>query len=149
MVNKDDDTPANEDDYADEDQVEDDDTRIVNGYTASARPWLVLILPYQGICGGALINAKFVLSAAHCYCRMDKTMIKCEKAMVDGVPTSKPSYDVSKHIEYIVGINDKDFFEAKQDPKMVFRAVKVNIRHEQFERHRLGRTSITFHSKIN
>lgn len=128
MVNKDDDTPANEDDYADEDQVEDDDTRIVNGYSASARPWLVLILPYQGICGGALINAKFVLSAAHCYCRMDKTMIKCEKAMVDGVPTSKPSYDVSKHIEYIVGINDKDFFEAKQDPKMVFRAVKVNIR---------------------
>jgi len=119
---------ADEDEYQDEDQVEEADTRIVNGYSASSRPWLVLILPFQGICGGALVNAKFVLSAAHCYCRMDKTMIKCQKAMVGGLATSKPSYDVSKHIEYIVGINDKDFFEARQDPKMVFRAVKVHIR---------------------
>ena len=55
--------------------------------------------------------------------------------MVGGLATSKPSYDVSKHIEYIVGINDKDFFEARQDPKMVFRAVKVHIRHEEFEYH--------------
>ena len=57
--------------------------------------------------------------------------------MVGGLATSKPSYDVSKHIEYIVGINDKDFFEARQDPKMVFRAVKVHIRHEEFEYHKM------------
>ena len=60
-----------------------------------------------------------------------------QKAMVGGLATSKPSYDVSKHIEYIVGINDKDFFEARQDPKMVFRAVKVHIRHEEFECHKM------------
>ena len=60
-----------------------------------------------------------------------------QKTMVGGLATSKPSYDVSKHIEYIVGINDKDFFEARQDPKMVFRAVKVHIRHEEFECHKM------------
>ena len=41
--------------------AENDDTRIVNGYAAGKRPWLVLIITNNaGMCGGSLINHKYV-----------------------------------------------------------------------------------------
>ena len=41
--------------------AENDDTRIVNGYAAGKRPWLVLIITNnEGMCGGSLINHKYV-----------------------------------------------------------------------------------------
>ena len=33
------------------------------------------------LCSEHLIDYRFVLSAAHCYCRMDKTMIKCQVSL--------------------------------------------------------------------
>ena len=56
-------TAADEEEYVDEGEydedgtdISDDDARIVNGYKAKNRPWLVLMLPRGGLCGGVLIN---------------------------------------------------------------------------------------------
>ena len=49
--------------------ISSEDTRIVNGYEPSERPWLALLEVEQGSCGGALLNARYILSAAHCFCR--------------------------------------------------------------------------------
>ena len=38
--------------------IDDEDTRIVNGYDAGKRPWLVLIHVEGAACGGALVNDK-------------------------------------------------------------------------------------------
>ena len=38
--------------------IDDEDTRIVNGYDAGKRPWLVLIHVEGAACGGALVNNK-------------------------------------------------------------------------------------------
>ena len=38
--------------------INDEDTRIVNGYDAENRPWLTFIASDKGACGGALINTK-------------------------------------------------------------------------------------------
>ena len=39
--------------------IDDEDTRIVNGYDAGKRPWLVLIHVEGAACGGALVNNKW------------------------------------------------------------------------------------------
>jgi len=132
-------TEVTEEDYEDGDVTDEgettgidaNDARIVNGYRATNRPWLVFMYTAGGLCGGVLINNLFVLSAAHCYCRFgpDKDPIKCEVINVDGVPTSSPSYDVTKYIDFYVGVNDKNLKEAKSDPSLKFNAAKVWIRH--------------------
>ena len=51
--------------------------RIVNGYQPKHRPWMVYF-EYRGLsrspyrCGGSIINKKWVLSAAHCFCETVK-----------------------------------------------------------------------------
>ena len=51
------------DEYVDDDNneydgtdIHSDEARIVNGYKAKNRPWLVLMFPRGGLCGGVLIN---------------------------------------------------------------------------------------------
>ena len=51
--------------------AENDDTRIVNGYAAGKRPWLVLIITNnEGMCGGSLINHKYVQQNTGKFCQM-------------------------------------------------------------------------------
>ena len=52
-----------DDEYVDDDNneydgtdIHSDEARIVNGYVAKNRPWLVLMFPRGGLCGGVLIN---------------------------------------------------------------------------------------------
>ena len=51
--------------------AENDDTRIVNGYAAGKRPWLVLIITNnEGMCGGSLINHKYVQQNTGKFCQI-------------------------------------------------------------------------------
>ena len=51
--------------------AENDDTRIVNGYAAGKRPWLVLIITNnRGMCGGSLINHKYVQQNTGKFCQI-------------------------------------------------------------------------------
>eukprot|EP00091_Calanus_sinicus_P017223 TRINITY_DN37111_c0_g1_i1.p1 TRINITY_DN37111_c0_g1~~TRINITY_DN37111_c0_g1_i1.p1 ORF type:complete len:254 (+),score=39.94 TRINITY_DN37111_c0_g1_i1:58-762(+) len=57
----------------------DQEDRIVNGYSADSRPWMATFGHLDGdelflTCGGALLNHRFILTAAHCFC-MTEDMI--------------------------------------------------------------------------
>jgi len=90
--------------------LENENDRIVNGYSTENVPWLaslVSILGKQVRCGGALINRKFVISAAHCFCG-DQEMEKKEK---DGYCVNE--LDTRQQHKFLVyfGIVDKNILE--------------------------------------
>lgn len=52
-------------------QSQDDDNKIIGGYTCiqNSQPWQVALLAGPGrsfLCGGALLSARWVITAAHC-----------------------------------------------------------------------------------
>ena len=103
--------------------IEDEDTRIVNGYEPDKRPWLVLLDVAGSSCGGALINHRYVLSAAHCFCRQEDPII-CEEIKVEGKMTHKPTYDLG-HIKIYLGVNNMELDRKDDNPHMLYGAESV------------------------
>ena len=103
--------------------IEDEDTRIVNGYEPDQRPWLTLLDVAGSSCGGALINHLYVLSAAHCFCRQEDPIV-CEEIEEEGLKTHKPSYDL-QHIKIYLGVNNMDLERKDDNPDMLYGAESV------------------------
>ncbi|TRY62920.1 hypothetical protein TCAL_02031 [Tigriopus californicus] len=107
--------------------ISDSDTRIVNGYDAADRPWLALLSISGASCGGALLNKRYILTAAHCFCRQSGGAI-CEEQMTDGLPTHQPTYDLTQTVVVFLGINGSPLRTKGRNRDQIYRVISAKIR---------------------
>ena len=87
--------------------------RIVNGYRPNHRPWMVYLkVKYEngqsGKCGGALMNDRWIISAAHCFCKGANGEKMCNRFRVRKSRRKKLKllYSARKWIGAYIGNND-------------------------------------------
>ena len=96
--------------------------RITNGYIPDHRPWMVFLrMTYTdnspGRCGGAILNDKWVISAAHCFCERDMSMTKlCERRSRNGrkelkILWAKSNNGPTKEIWAVIGLSDIRYWQ--------------------------------------
>jgi len=107
--------------------AEDDDDRIVGGYTAdSNKPWIAKLWLVKGefLCGSSIINKRYLLTASHCTCKI----LDCDKG--------KPLYKPSEEFKAYLGINKMetqiDVSDMKGNPKYEY-GVEDVISHPDYK----------------
>ncbi|TRY79426.1 hypothetical protein TCAL_10763 [Tigriopus californicus] len=97
--------------FGDLNTIEDGQSRIINGWDSKPRPWMVLIRaidPYDpedfDTCGGAVINQRFVLTAAHCVCLTGSRRTPCTDGTLE--------YDPKDIFKLYLGLNDLNINDA-------------------------------------
>ena len=96
------------------------DDRIVGGYSAKEnKPWVarIVISDASYICGGSLINRRYVLTAAHCVCKPEMGL-ECNS---DGTP----AYDTKKMVTIYLGVNRRSTDLVKDDKRYAYGVEKA------------------------
>uniref|UniRef100_A0A8D2J5S4 trypsin n=1 Tax=Varanus komodoensis TaxID=61221 RepID=A0A8D2J5S4_VARKO len=95
---------------------EDDDDKIVGGYTCSPHsvPYQVSLNSGYHFCGGSLINSQWVVSAAHCYkSRVQVRLGEHSLTLNDGSEQYINSIKVIRHPSYNSNMLDNDIMLIK------------------------------------
>ncbi|XP_008938034.1 PREDICTED: trypsin I-P1-like [Merops nubicus] len=109
--------------------ADDDDDKIVGGYTCTANsvPYQVSLNSGYHFCGGSLINSQWVLSAAHCYkSRIQVQLGKHNLAVTESTQQFINSAKVIRHSGYSSSSLDNDIMLIKlATPAQLNRAVQT------------------------
>jgi len=107
-------------------EVEDDD-RIVGGYAATqTKPWVakLWIVKMELLCGASLINKRYLLTAAHCTCRV----LPC----TNGTPNYKPSEELLAYLGLNYKLVEFDNRDIKGKPEYEY-GVESVISHPKYK----------------
>jgi len=126
-----------------DDEPDEPRAKIINSYHGPKRPWMVYIRHQKGgECGGSLINSRWVLTAAHCFCQKknQRQEATCEQVVMKRRNTKcshkgkrlVPKYDLDS-VEFYLGIQVKHRRHGLKDKKTLNQKAKEIRIHECYE----------------
>lgn len=118
--------------------------RMIGGEAVKGRQWMVNFQhtfrnidgsSQEHVCGGSLVTAQWVVTAANCFCRGDnQDVLRCTKKFHRGRKRMVPSYDYKERWYALIGVHDTKMLEHKTknpDKKSphVFKLADLRIHH--------------------